>query len=54
MKPFENMIVTYDHRMAALSTLKYIIVSAIAGSSIVLKPQRYALPIAKKIEQIWR
>lgn len=50
MKPYENILVSYDHRGAALSSLKYIVSSSIAGNSIVLKPHRYALPIAKKIE----
>lgn len=50
MKGFENILVSYDHRYAALTTVKYIVLSAIAGSSLILKPQRYGLPIAKKIE----
>lgn len=40
--------------MPAISSLKYLVASVIAGNGVVLKPQRYALPVAKYIEELWK
>lgn len=40
--------------MVTISCVKYIILSGIAGNSLIFNPHRYGLPIAKKIEQIWK
>ena len=53
LEPFENILVTYDHRMPAISSVKYLICSLLAGASLTLKPKRYALPITKILEHTW-
>lgn len=40
--------------MVVLNCLKYLVSSSIAGDCIILSPHRYGLPIAKKIEEIWK
>lgn len=53
-RAFGNILVICDYRMVALSCLKYVVCSSIAGDCVILSPHRYGLPIAKKIEEIWR
>lgn len=38
MQPVDNILVAYDHRTPALSSIKYLIQCAIAGAGIILKP----------------
>lgn len=54
LQPFNNILVVYDHRFPVMSSLKYLTQCAIAGAGIILKPERYALPISKAIQSLWK
>ena len=49
MSPFDNILISLDHRIPLISTLKYLVQCAITGAAIVLNPERYALPVSKAI-----
>lgn len=38
MQAFNNILIVYDHRTPALSTLKYLVQSAIGGAGMILNP----------------
>ena len=53
LQAFDNILVAYDHRTPALSSLKYLVQCALSGAGMVLKPERYALPTSKAIADLW-